>query len=188
MLDLATGYQRSKTLFALVEFGVPTMLAGGALSLEEIARRLQIHRIAADRFLNAGVALGLLERADERFRNTPLSDQFLVKGKPGYLGDGLLKHDRASYPQWMELARRLREWQPGTNDDKISQEEDQGEQWVAAQHNLALLVGHALADAYDFSRHQRMLDLGGGTGAMSISICTRHKDLRSIVFDLPDIV
>jgi hypothetical protein len=43
LLDLATGYQRSKSLFALVEFGLPTLLAHRALSLDQIARSLGIH-------------------------------------------------------------------------------------------------------------------------------------------------
>jgi len=77
LLDLATGYQRSKTLFALVEFGLPTVLAGRTLSLDQIARSLGIHQIAADRFLNACVALRLLDRAGTNFSNTVLSETFL---------------------------------------------------------------------------------------------------------------
>jgi len=53
LFDLATGYQRAKTLFALVEFAVPTLLVGRSLSLDEIAHSLGIHEMAADRFLNA---------------------------------------------------------------------------------------------------------------------------------------
>lgn len=53
------------------------------------------------------------------------------------------------------------------------------------RHNLSLLLGHALGLAFDFSPFRRMLDLGGGTGAMSLSICALHSTLRSLVYDLP---
>src|SRR5689334_22075488 len=119
LLDLATAYQRSRVLFALVELGVPTMLVGAPQSSEEIARRLQIHPRAADRLLHAGVALGLLEKEDERFRNAPLADEFLIKGNQGYLGEQILLYDRASYPLWSELVPKLREWQPDETEDEM---------------------------------------------------------------------
>jgi cyclopropane fatty-acyl-phospholipid synthase-like methyltransferase len=56
---------------------------------------------------------------------------------------------------------------------------------MRGQHNLALLVGHSLGGAYDFSRHRRLLDLGGGTGAMAIAVCALHPALRATVLDLP---
>lgn len=186
LFDLATAYQRSKTLFALSEFALPTLLSRRALPLEEIARAIRIHPVAADRLLNACVALGLLERIDGEFRNTELSEQFLVKGKLTYLGDLFTKYDRTSYPLWADLVDKLREWQPGETDDEIPQEADQEEVSLAAQHNLSLLVGHALGESYEFSRHRRMLDLGGGTGAMTIGICELHPQLSAIIFDLPE--
>ncbi|MBA3438584.1 MAG: methyltransferase, partial [Pyrinomonadaceae bacterium] len=113
LLDLATGYQKSKTLFALIEFALPTLLAQKPLSLAEIAPLLRVHPVAADRFLNACVALNLLERVDGVFRNTWLSERFLVKGGPAYLGDQFMNYDQTSYPLWTSLTRKIQEWQPG---------------------------------------------------------------------------
>jgi 3-hydroxy-5-methyl-1-naphthoate 3-O-methyltransferase len=187
LLDLATGYQRSKTLFALVEFDLPTLLARRSLPLEEIARQIQLHPIAADRFLNACVALGLLERVGGEYRNTPLSEAFLVRGGPTYLGDQVLNFDRTSYTLWAGLVSSLRAWRPGATNDETPQKSHQDRASMRAQHNFSLLVGHALGRTYDFSRHREMLDLGAGTGAMSIAICGLHEQLRAVVFDLPSI-
>jgi 3-hydroxy-5-methyl-1-naphthoate 3-O-methyltransferase len=185
LLELASGYQRAKTLFALVEFGIPTLLAGRSLPLEEIARHLRVHPVAADRFLNACHALELLERVGDEFSNTALSEAFLVRGRQTYLGDQFQKYDQTSYPLWAGLVSKLRSWQPGSTDDETPQKSDQDPASVRAQYNFSLLVGHALGEAYDFSRHRNMLDLGGGTGAMSIAICELHAGLRAEVFDLP---
>ena len=187
LLDLATGYQRAKTLFALVEFALPTLLAGRSLPLEQIAHLLGIHKMAADRFLNAGVALGLLERDRQEFRNTTLSERFLVKGQPTYLGDQLLKYDRVSYPNWADLADKLRQWRPGATDDAQPPKADQGQASMRAQHNFSLMTGYALGRAFDFSQHRKLLDLGGGTGAMSLGICRTQRHLDAVIFDLPTI-
>jgi hypothetical protein len=142
--------------------------------------------------LHAGVALGLLEQKEGRFRNAPLADEFLIKGKQGYLGEQILLYDRASYPLWSELVPKLREWQPDVipedTEDGKPQEEGQSAESLSAMRNLALLTARALGLAYDFSCHQMMLDLGGGTGAMSIGICEEHSQLHAIVFDLPHII
>ena len=185
LLDLATAYQRAKTLFALVELRLPTLLARRPLPFEEAAGALGLHRVAADRFFNACVALGLLERTGGEVRNTPLSAQFLVEGEPTYLGDFILKYDQVSYPLWNDLVQKLREWRPGATDDEPPEEADQGEAGMRARHNFSFLIGHALGKAYDFSQHRVLLDVGGGTGASSVALCKSYEHLRAVVFDLP---
>jgi hypothetical protein len=187
LLELANAYQRSKTLFALIEFELPTLLASGSLRLAEIARALDMQELAAESFLNACVALGLLERDGDEYRNSALAEQFLVQGRPSFLGDQFRSYDRTSYPLWGNLVENLRRWRAGMNDDALPPEDDQGEAGMRDRHNLSLMVGHALAQAFDFSRFSRMLDVGGGTGAMSLSICALHSKLRSLVFDLPPV-
>lgn len=44
---------------------------------------------------------------------------------------------------------------------------------------------HALADKFDFSRHQNVCDVGGATGALSIVVAQRHPHLRCTSLDLP---
>src|SRR5947207_1941111 len=39
----------------------------------------------------------------------------------------------------------------------------------------------------DLSTHRQLLDLGGGTGAMSIALCRSFPALRAIVLDLPPV-
>ncbi len=187
LLELATAYQRSKLLFALVEFGLPTLLESRAQSTQEIAQQLHLHPRATDRLLHAGVALGLLQKEGEQFSNALLAKQFLIKGKESYLGDQLLSYDHISYRLWSDLTARLRDWQPQETDNEVPQEEDQGAESLAALHNFALLTGRALGQTYDFSQHQKMLDLGGGTGAMSIGICQQQPHLQATVYDLPPI-
>lgn len=187
LLHLATAYQQAKVLFALVEFGIPTMLAEAPQTSEEVARRLQLHPRAADRLLHAGVALGLLQKESNRFRNATLAEEFLVQDHPSYLGEQVLSYDRVSYPLWNELTKKLHEWQPAMNDNEIPQKEDQGTESLAALHNYAVLTGRTLGQAYDFSQHKRLLDLGGGTGAMSIGICEQYPHLHALVYDLPHI-
>lgn len=188
LMELATGYQRSKALFTVVELRIPTLLDRAPLTIDELATRINLHPRACDRLINAGVALKLFTREGDTIRNAEMSETFLVEGKPSYLGEQFALYDRTSYPSWTELTKRLREWKPGETDTETPQDADQGADSMRAQHNLAVLVGNALAGSFDFGEYTRMLDLGGGSAAMSVSICAAHENLRSIVFDLPEVV
>jgi SAM-dependent methyltransferase len=185
LLELATGYQRSKILFALIDLGLPTLLAERPRSLEEIAATLGADPLAADRFLNACVALGLLVREGDRFRNGPESEHFLVRGTPAYLGDLLGRYHRTSYSAaWAQFPQRLCAWRAGRTADLLWVEGAVAGAELEGRHRLTLLTGDALGVAVDLSLHRRLLDLGGGTGGMSIALCRRFPALRAVIVEV----
>ena len=188
LLEIAVGYQKSQTLFALAELGIPDHLREKELTAAELARRLKIHPLAMERFLNACASIGLLRKNGERFANSDLSEKFLVKNGENYLGGQMKRYQNRSYSQWANLTGHLRDWKYGANVAENPETEDQGAEALEEQHNLALLHGRALAARYDFSRHKHLLDVGGGTGAMSIALCEQLPHLRATVFDLPETV
>ncbi|MEP6925927.1 MAG: methyltransferase [Pyrinomonadaceae bacterium] len=189
LLEIAFGYQRSNIIFTLVELKIPTLLQAKPLSLEAIARETKIHPRALDRLLNAAVALGVLEKLDDKtFQNGELSAKFLIEKTEDFLGSQMSFYRENSYQNWIKLTEKLREWQPGADDEQSSDEEDQDADTLPPQHNLALLVGKALGRAFDFSDFKKMLDVGGGTGAMSLGICEVNEHLQATVWDLAKVL
>jgi SAM-dependent methyltransferase len=53
----------------------------------------------------------------------------------------------------------------------------------------AITAGTAqvLPTRYDFSRHRRVLDLGGGTGSFLMAVLRRHPDLACTLFESPSV-
>ena len=189
LLEIAFGYQRSQILFALVELKIPTLLADQPLSLDETSQKTKIHQLALDRLLNGAVMLGLLEKLDDQtFQNGALAEKFLIEKTNDYLGGQIDFYRENSYQNWTELTRKLQTWQPGQGDEQASDEEDQSAETLPPQHNLALIVGSALGSAFNFSKYRKMLDVGGGTGAMSLGICQTNKQLQATVWDLPKVL
>ncbi len=150
LLELAASYQCARTLFTLIELDVPARLADGPRTGDELARVLALHPMAADRFLRACVALGLLTLDGERYANAPVTARYPVRGAEDCLGDYLRRHEETDLARWAELTPRLRAWRPGRTDGAEPPDDDQGVDALEAQHTLARIVGRALADAYDF--------------------------------------
>src|SRR5437867_6295009 len=90
ILQLGLGFWGPKTLLSAVELGVFTELAKGPADLDTLKTRLGLHPRSARDFLDALVALGMLERNDGRYANTPQTDYFLDQAKPSYVG-GILE-------------------------------------------------------------------------------------------------
>ena len=186
LLNLATGYQKAKVLFTFTELGIPDILREKPLTAKAVSKITRINSLAMERFLNAAVSIGVLEKEDVNYKNSALGEQFLLKNGKFYLGGQIKRYSERSYPVWQDLTEHLKNWEYGETSESTPEDEDQGAEAMAEQHNLSLLHGYALARAFDFSKYKKVLDLGGGTGAMSIGLCRRHPDLRAIVFDLPE--
>ena len=57
--------------------------------------------------------------------------------------------------------------------------------WVGLTTVLTRYEGPVCMSRYDFSRHRRVLDVGGNSGEFATGICRRHAGVEAVVFDLP---
>jgi hypothetical protein len=112
IIQLGVGFWGPKTLLSAVELGVFTELATGALTAESLRARLRLHPRSAHDFFDALVALGMLERQDGLYSNTPETDHFLDRAKPTYIGDYLDMINARLYGFWGALTGALRSGEP----------------------------------------------------------------------------
>ena len=111
-MQLGTAFWGSKTLLSAVELGLFSELANGPANAEELARRHGLHQRSARDFLDALVALGMLERQDGQYSNTPETDLFLDRAKPSYIGGILEMANARLYTFWGTLTEGLRTGRP----------------------------------------------------------------------------
>src|SRR3954469_25422416 len=91
IMQLGLGFWGSKTLLTAIELGLFTELAQAPLDARAVQERLKLHPRSVRDFLDALVALKMLERdANGKYRNTPETDLFLDRAKTSYAG-GMLE-------------------------------------------------------------------------------------------------
>ena len=83
-----------------------------ARSADDLTARLGLHRRSAHDFLDALVALGMLERGSGRYANAPATDLFLDRNKQAYVGGMLEMANARLYPFWAGLTDALKTGQP----------------------------------------------------------------------------
>ncbi|MCI4349940.1 MAG: acetylserotonin O-methyltransferase [Thermoplasmata archaeon] len=182
IMEIAGGSMGSKHRFAAGAIDLFGALADGPRTLEELARRTHVPprtvRISAD----AMVALGLVEKHVDRYRNGPAAEAYLAGKSPTDLRPFLKFWDRISYPRWMDLESCIRAAKAVELDRPRSEEEAR----IFSEGVAAATAGsaRALLAAYDWTRHRRLLDLGGGTGSFLTTLLGAHPDLRGTLVEL----
>jgi hypothetical protein len=175
----------SKHLFAANDLGLFEKLADRPLTLDELANDLSIPSRTARITADAMVALGFLVKQDDRYRNSSVSQTFLSGKTPADLRPFLRFWNHISYPQWQHLEEALRTNRGVSGDVEL----DPDQQRIFSEGVAAIQAGpaHAMPEKYDFTRHRKVLDLGGGVGEYLVPILDRFPQLEGTLFELPPV-
>lgn len=182
IFEIASGFMAAKHLFVANEVGLFEQLADGPATLEELAERTGVARHRLRILADAMVVLGFVERRGDLYRNAPVAATFLSGRTPADLRPFLRFWDRLSYPTWTKFEDAVRTGQPQST---LQLPEEAQRIFSEGVEAIQAAPAQALPSAYNFSRHQRILDLGGGTGSWLAAILHQYPTLEGTLFELP---
>jgi O-methyltransferase domain/Dimerisation domain len=192
IFEIGMGFWAAKALLSAVELGLFTELAKGPLDVETISTRLDLHPRAARDFLDALVALGLLDRDRGLYANTADTGRFLDRGKPAYVGGLLELAERRLYPVWASLTEALHTGLPqneaGRESDyyaNLCGDRERLRTFLRAMVGLSLDTSKEIAKKFPWESYTTFVDIGGAMGALSAQIALAHDHLTGGSFDLP---
>jgi len=180
---LSDSVYSSFAMLAGMQLDLFTPLEDGPLSAEELADKLDVQVARLQPLLYALVVAGLLNVEDGLFANTPETDEYLVRGRPSYLGG---EHELMSV-LWEALLKTAATISAGTPQAKLDYFSMSDEELAAVFRGLhpgAIAVGHDLMAQHDFSTFRSLLDVGGGSGGLAIALTESNPQLRATVVDL----
>jgi len=190
LLDMAADFYRWRTVLYAIELDLFTALGASPATEFEVRQRFGLAERGTRDFLDALVSVGLLDRAEERYRPSPLAAEFLDSDKASFLGRFLgLADDR-----WSRFGAGLRsgEAQNGARagSSMFTRQHRDHAAWRAYYGGMDALngpSGAALARAFDWSEVKRVVDVGGARGNVSAHLVRAHPHLQAKVFDLPPV-
>ncbi len=190
--QIAFGFMASKALFAGLHVDVFTVLADGPKKSPEISQKTGIPTNRITTLMTALTSIGLVDRSDDEvYSNSPGAEAFLSRTAKYDFGDYLrYQIDKQMYP----FLQQLNEVIDGSLDPDAV---DSYQHWMAdpeqaaiysdAQHAGSLGPGKTLARLVDLSGAKQMLDVAGGTGAMTIRLLEANPELSSTIIDFPNV-
>jgi SAM-dependent methyltransferase len=184
-----------QAIHAAARLGLADAVAAGSSTVDELAEATGAHRTSLARLLRALTSLGIFaEDPTGRYRATPLGDALRAD------------HRQSARPLAMMLGARFI-WEPlGWLDDAVrtgqtafervhaapffrylGEHPDDAAVFNAAMSSMpAFLAG--MIEAYDFSPFRRIVDVGGGRGALLAAILDANPQARGVLQDLPSVV
>lgn len=183
-----------QAIHAAAKLRLADALAAGPASGEEVAARVGTHPGATARLLRALAALEIVrQEEDGRFALTALG-RCLTEDAPDTVRSwALLWGGPMMWEPWGRLADCVRTGEMAPKllsgvEDPFALMEAHPED--AAHFNRSMLeltrgVAALLPQAYDFGGVRRVVDVGGGYGALLLPLLRAHPELEGVVFDLP---
>jgi SAM-dependent methyltransferase len=182
--NIAQSYGQSAALMAAVEIGLFSAISQGAGTFDEVAAKLDIHPVNAERLIVLLCAAGLVEREGGRLKNAGDVERFLVEGKPGYMGPWIT-FTKPQWNEWGRLAEHIRRKDLKLMGSIASFTVEDARRYHNATYSIGMGAGRRFVRDVDLSRRSKIMDIGGGSGAYCIQAAKTHPQIRAVVLDLP---
>ncbi len=163
----------SQPFFAACNMGIFDLLLDGPATAEDLGKKLHINPEGCRRLLVVLHRLGLLERNGDRYHNSELG--MLLTAQSPYPMHGYAKIQTLQLPHmWEYLPDALRQYGPvwqqalGASSQEVFaalyEDPVQLREFCDYMNAYSVAIGQEIAERYDFSPHQCVLDVGGGSG------------------------
>ena len=173
-------------LLAGMQLDLFTPLKDGPMNAEQIAATIDVGSAKLKALLYALVVAGFLNVEGEFFSNTDAANRFLERGSPSCVGD---IHELLS-TMWnaaLKTAESIRTGLPQAKINYSDMSQDELRHFFCGEHPYAVGYGRDLVERYDFSSYSTLLDVGGGSGGLSIAVTEACPHIQATVVDLPKI-
>lgn len=184
--EIANSVYPAFALLAGMKLDLFTALEGSPLKVEQIASKIDVKPFKLKALLYTLVVAGLLKVEGQFFSNTKTASKYLVKGTQS----SVLEKEELFSTMWhaaLKTEESIRTEIPQAKLDYSEMTKDELIQFFNGEHPYAVEYGRDLIKRYNFSSYRTLLDVGGGSGGLSIAVTEAYPDIRATVIDLPTV-
>lgn len=191
LLELAQGSMITQAIYVAAELRLADALSDGPLPAEKIARIVNADPEAVYRLLRLLSSYSIFaEHSDGRFKLTPMADALRSDTPNSMRGMAVLMGHPTHWEDWSHLVNSVRTGEPSLPKlrgmgafEYLESNPAYGTVFNQGMTNLSDLETDPILAAYDFSRFNTIVDVGGGRGALLAGILQRATNSRGILFD-----
>jgi SAM-dependent methyltransferase len=196
VLGMLDSYQASSALCAAMELGLFWFLGGETRRGGDIAGSLQLPENRCRYWLHYLCKLGLLDRSPEGFSVSAWARTAVLDSLSQETWTLLAKESIAQYQVFHFLPTHFHH--PGSLWEMVGSEPpdyvaQMNEDPVRARQFTRMLLeihqqlADTIADLLDVSDVNLLMDLGGGSGVISMALLRRNAKLQAVVVDIPNV-
>jgi hypothetical protein len=189
-------YIDSVALNTALELGLFWRLAESPQSTEGVGRSLDIPPQRCGPWLELLADMGYLERKGEQYATSEAARAAILDAYSRESWSHLAEEERLRYPFGADLARHighpLSVWaaqnhMPHHYLTSIREDPAFAGRFTVMLYELHLAVAEEIAATLDMAGVRRLMDLGGGSGVISLALLRQYPELSAVVVDHPHV-
>ena len=192
--DMIFGFRNTQAIYVVAKLGIPDYLRDGPVGSAELAKRLGVHAQSLHRVMRALASVGVFAQdKEDRFGLTPVSE-ILCSRSPVSMRQYAILMGEEHYQAVGELVHTVRTGESAFNHmyrmeffEYLSTHPEANATFNAAMHGSGN-EWEDLPKLYDFRRFHKVVDVGGGRGALLAAILRANPAMHGALFDLPQVL
>jgi len=195
LFEIATGFMKAQAIYVAAKLGIADLLKDGPKKVDELANITGVHSNSLYRLLRALASIGIFaERGDGNFELTPMASTLQSDMPMSLRPYVLLLGDKSWWDPWGNLLHSVKTGEAafdhifGMSYSKyLKMHPDIAKIFNECMTSVSRAHNPAIVESYDFSRFQKIVDVGGGHGNLLTAILKAYPTLTGILFDLPHV-
>jgi hypothetical protein len=196
MLHLINGHSRTQAIYVAAKLGIADFLDKTPQSADELAQATGTHAPSLRRLLLMLASMGIFaEDPAGKFRHTPLSETLSRKHPQSIRELAIMWGSEFFWRAWGELGDAVMTGRPAFDHvhsaslfEYLAAHSDDAVIFNGAMTSLSSAGLFGILAAYDFARFERIVDVGGGHGALLHAILSANPRLHGVLADMPSVV
>jgi ubiquinone/menaquinone biosynthesis C-methylase UbiE len=194
--DCLTAYVASAALGAAIELGLFWLLTEQPLDAAGVAQALNIPIRRCQYWLQLLHSMGVIDQVPAGYAPSDLARSAILDACSQESWALLAQEDREKFPSVCDLAVHIKE--PGSIKtaqarttlsyvERMASDPDRARRFTRMLYELHQPLANRLTELLDMTGVHRLLDLGGGSGVVSMALLRRHPHLTSTVVDIENV-
>jgi len=184
ILGKARAFWEARILMTAAELDVFSLLVDEAKTTTQICEELSSDRRGTEALLNALVALGLLVKEDGAFRTRPGFEPALSSSSPETALPMML-HMAQLWNTWGQLTEIVLKGKQNVSIEAMERDLEGIKAFIGAMHAIGQGTAPGVVARLDLSDHEKLIDIGGGSGVYTSAVLRAAPGMRATLFDRP---
>jgi len=197
MMQMLTAKWLSAAISTAAELGIADLLASGDKTAAELAAASSAHAPSLYRLLRTLASTGVFAETEPRtFTLTPLAQCLRSDAPDSMRSFAQFMAMPLCQGAWGELLHCVTTGETGIRKafgqanpfEYLQTRPKEAAVFDAAMTDLTRMGAPAVAEAYDFGRFRKLVDIAGGQGLLLQTILRQYPNVKGVLFDLPQVI
>ena len=194
--ELMWGFISSAALNTALEKGIFWEILDQAKLDQDIANLYSIPFDRCTSWLHLLVKMGLLDQKNDEYKTSALSKSAIMDKYSRETWGLLAQEAREKYPAIIDLVEHILHpvsvWDSQGTDSpdyvaKMSQSSHRAERFTRMLYEIHTPLADQITHKLDMTGVDKLMDIGGGSGVISLALLRKYRELHATVFDIENV-